>query len=118
MAQLVERSLPIPEVRGSNPVIAKIYLYRTFVSCQLCIEKTQIKKKEAGNGPFFKQLKQSCVLPIDIIQLFNFILGPSTSTLKTHLFYMKVNQEQAAKYCDSLGGHIPILNSQSGIPFV
>ena len=31
---------------------------------------------------------------------------------------MKVNQEQAAKYCDSLGGHIPILNSQSGIPFV
>ena len=25
VAQLVERSLPIPEVRGSNPVIGKIY---------------------------------------------------------------------------------------------
>ena len=27
VAQLVERSLPTPEVRGSNPVIGKIYLY-------------------------------------------------------------------------------------------
>ena len=28
VAQLVERSLPIPEVRGSNPVIGKnLYLY-------------------------------------------------------------------------------------------
>ena len=25
VAQLVERSFPIPEVRGSNPVIGKIY---------------------------------------------------------------------------------------------
>ena len=25
VAQLVEQSLPIPEVRGSNPVIGKIY---------------------------------------------------------------------------------------------
>ena len=52
VAQLVERSLPIPEVRSSNLVIGKIY--GTFVYCQLCIEKTKIKKKEAGNGPFFK----------------------------------------------------------------
>ena len=27
VAQLVERSLPTPEVRGSNPVIGKIYMY-------------------------------------------------------------------------------------------
>ena len=27
VAQLVERSLPTPEVRGLNPVIGKIYLY-------------------------------------------------------------------------------------------
>ena len=27
VAQLVEQSLPTPEVRGSNPVIGKIYLY-------------------------------------------------------------------------------------------
>ena len=26
VAQLVERSLPTPEMRGSNPVIAKFYL--------------------------------------------------------------------------------------------
>ena len=50
MAQLVERSLPIPEVRGSNPVIGK-NLYRTFTVS--CIEKT--KKKEAGNGPFLQK---------------------------------------------------------------
>ena len=41
-----------PEVRGSNPVIDKIYIKHFY--CQLCIEKTKIKKKEAGNGPFFK----------------------------------------------------------------
>ena len=47
MAQLVERSLPIPEVRGSNPVIGKkLFVYLTFVYCQLCIEKTRIKKKK------------------------------------------------------------------------
>ena len=55
MAQLVERSLPNPEVCGSNPVIGKIYLYSTLNYRQLCIEKTKIKKKEAGNVPFFKK---------------------------------------------------------------
>ena len=52
VAQLVERSLPIPKVRGSNPVIGKIYW--TFVYCQLCIEKTKIEKKEARKGPFLQ----------------------------------------------------------------
>ena len=27
VTQLVERSLPIPDVRGSNPVIGKTYLH-------------------------------------------------------------------------------------------
>ena len=27
VGQLVERSLPTPEIRGSNPVIGKIYVY-------------------------------------------------------------------------------------------
>ena len=55
VAQLVERLLPISEVCGSNPVIGKkLFIYWTFVFCQLCIEKTKIKKKEAGNGPFKK----------------------------------------------------------------
>ena len=41
VAQLVERLLPIPEVRGSNPVIGK-KLYRTLTVN--CIVKTKIKK--------------------------------------------------------------------------
>ena len=46
VAQLVERLLLIPEVRGSNPVIGKnLFIYWTIVNCQLCIEKTKIKKK-------------------------------------------------------------------------
>ena len=44
MAQLVERSHPTPEIRGSIPVIDKMELY--------C--KNEIKEKEAGNGPFIK----------------------------------------------------------------
>ena len=45
VAQL--RSLPIPEIRGSNPVIGEYYLLSN------CIEKTKINKKEAVNCPFF-----------------------------------------------------------------
>ena len=49
MAQLVEQSLLAPQVRGSNPVIGKLF-YRTFVYCQQYSEDEN--KKEAGNGPF------------------------------------------------------------------
>ena len=57
VAQVVELSLQIPEVRGSNPrsvvriqALAKNYIEHLFIVN--CIEKTKIKKKEAGNGPF------------------------------------------------------------------
>ena len=50
VAKLAERLLPIPEVCGSIPVITK-FLFRTFIFDN-CIDKTKIKKKEAGNGPF------------------------------------------------------------------
>ena len=52
VAQLVERSLPIPEVRSSNPVIGK-NLYRTFTVN--CIEKTKINKKRPGMAHFLKK---------------------------------------------------------------
>ena len=54
MTQLVEQSLLIPKVRGSNPVIGK-KLYIEHLFTVNCIEKTKIKKKEAGNLPFFKK---------------------------------------------------------------
>ena len=45
VAQLVERLLPTPEIRGSNPAIGKFYLLSTaFVKS--CIEKTKIKEKD------------------------------------------------------------------------
>ena len=49
VAQLVGRLLPVPDVRGLNPVIVKIlFIYWTFVYCHLSIEKTKIKKKRPG----------------------------------------------------------------------
>ena len=57
VAQLVERSLSIPEVRGSTPVIGKIYW--TFVYCQL-YWKDENKEKEAGNGPLLKKSMPIC----------------------------------------------------------
>ena len=51
VAQLVEQSHSIPEVRSLNPVIGK-NLYWTFTVNS--IEKTKIKEKEAGNGPIKK----------------------------------------------------------------
>ena len=53
VAQLVERSLPIPEVRGSNPVSDKKYIEHFTVNC---IEKTKIKKKRPGRAHFFKKV--------------------------------------------------------------
>ena len=54
VAQLVERSFPIPEVRGSNPAIGKnlFIMNITFVYCQMCNEKTKIKKKRPGMAHF------------------------------------------------------------------
>ena len=55
VAQLVERwSLPIPEARGSNPVISKIILNISLLS-SVGIEKTKTKKNEAWNSSFKKQ---------------------------------------------------------------
>ena len=46
VAQLVERSIPTPEIHGSNPVIGKMYMY---LLPTVDIEKDE-KKKEAVNG--------------------------------------------------------------------
>ena len=56
LAQLVERLLPKPEVRSSNPVISKIYIEHLFAV--KCIEKTKINLKEAGQGPFFRKRRK------------------------------------------------------------
>ena len=53
MAQLVEQSLPIAEVCGSNPVIGKKNILNIY--CQL-YWKDENKEKEAGNGPFFYEI--------------------------------------------------------------
>ena len=50
VAQLVERSIPTPEIRGSNTVIGKFYM---------CFMSTVLKRrkyiKEAVNRPFIKR---------------------------------------------------------------
>ena len=52
VAQLVERSLLIPEVLGSTPVIGKILFEHLFIIN--CIEKTKINKKRPGIAHFKK----------------------------------------------------------------
>ena len=50
VAQLVEWSLPIPEVRDSNPASGKINNKQLFnVNC---FEKDENKEKEAVNCPY------------------------------------------------------------------
>ena len=68
MAQLVERSLAIPQVRCSNPVIDKIYFEHLYTVN--CIAKTKIKKKRPGMAVFFKkkhQIEISFFLRLDSI---------------------------------------------------
>ena len=58
VAQLAEWTLLMPEVCGSNPYTGKFY--GTFIYCQLyCVEKTKIREKQAGNGPFFIKKKST-----------------------------------------------------------
>ena len=62
VAQLVERSLPTPEIRGSNPVVSKSSLLSTVLKNS--IEKTKIKELETVNGPIliksdFRKIKIS-----------------------------------------------------------
>ena len=52
VAQLVEQLLPTPKVRGSNPVIGKIYW--TSVYCQL-YWKDENKLKRGREWPIFKK---------------------------------------------------------------
>ena len=58
VAQLLERSLPIPEVRILNPAIGKKYIEHFTVNC---IEKDENKEKEAGNGSF-KKIKYKYIM--------------------------------------------------------
>ena len=44
MSQLVERSVPTPEVRASNPVTRKLLNLEHLFTAD-CIEKTRIKKR-------------------------------------------------------------------------
>ena len=50
LAQLVERSLPTPQVHGSNPVVGNL-LYVEYLFTINCIEKTKIK----NNRPAIKK---------------------------------------------------------------
>ena len=66
VAQSAERSALTPEVRGSNLVISKAFI--DYLITVNYIEKTKIKKEEAGNGPFKKtkvlaETHPSCKMP-------------------------------------------------------
>ena len=76
-------------IRGLIPVIGKNYIERLLSSVN-CIEKTKIKKKEAGNGPFLcniwvygREVLQECVC-----DFFNYFFPGSdfsSSSLQTYL---------------------------------
>ena len=53
VAQLEERSLPTPEIRGSNPNIGKVL----STNCKLN-RKDENKEKEAREWPLFKKEKK------------------------------------------------------------
>ena len=69
MAHLVERSLLIPEVRVSTPVIGKIYIEHLFayLFIIICFEKTKINQKRPGMAHFFK--KNVFFVPTDLTEL-------------------------------------------------
>ena len=63
VAQLAERSLPTPVIRGSNPDIGNI---SNMFICQLLSRKDENKEKEAGMAHFLKKTRD---LPIPEIKM-------------------------------------------------
>ena len=55
VAQLVERSLPMPEVRSSNTVGGKL-LYRTFICVLSIVLKDENKEKRRPGMAHFKEI--------------------------------------------------------------
>ena len=57
VAQLVEQLLPTSEICSSNPIVSKIL----SANLTFKIEKTKIKEKEAGSGPFYHYEDKSSI---------------------------------------------------------
>ena len=57
VAQLAERSLPIPENPGMDVRIQSSATFIEHLLTDNCLRKDENKEKEAGNGPFFKKGK-------------------------------------------------------------
>ena len=74
VAQLAERSLPTPEIRGSNPDIGNI---SNIFICQLLSRKDENKEKEAGNGPLKKILNVCCGASLRCISRKQELIGMS-----------------------------------------
>ena len=66
VAQLVERSLPTLEVRGSNSVIGKKICWILIVNC-VEIWKDKNKEKESGIGPFLNKPLQQLPQEKDLV---------------------------------------------------
>ena len=100
VGQLVERSLRVPEVCGSNPVIGK-NLYWTFKSCQL-YWKDQNKEKKSGNGPFKKTNPRTFVVAtiyirVEISNFYCLIFGHFSRLSKK--FKEPKNVDNSKFYC-------------------
>ena len=68
---MVERSPLTPVIRSSNPVIGKLLYNILFIVN--CVEKTKIKKKEAGIAHFKKGNQIKYVFVIKEISFFPFL---------------------------------------------
>ena len=66
MAQLVEWLPPTPEIHVLNPGIGKLKEHLFTVNC---VEKTKIKKIEAGEWPIFKDWELKFELNFRILQV-------------------------------------------------
>ena len=67
---MVERSLAIPEIRCSNPVICKIYIEHLLtVNCIEMTKKTEIKKKRPGIAHWKKRKQLGYFLFFHLVTL-------------------------------------------------
>ena len=92
VAQLVERSLSIPEVRGSTPVIGKFLLNICLLST--FFEKTKINKKRPGMAHFFKKrryrLKRQSMWKNVYFSFFLSSSSPYLHVTSVHFFFFDV----------------------------
>ena len=88
-----QRSLPIPEVRGSNPVTGEFWHRNLCTYCQQ-YWKDENKRKEVGNGIFLRGVIELSDIRLSCLKCFHVFMIDRCACLPTYMTSQQQQQQQ------------------------